>query len=273
MMATGAEKLASPAPSEREQATNFWARADLVRAYSGGELRPVELALLERHREALSGRVLEIGVGGGRVTRHLCAIATEVHGIDVSATMVAHSRATCPEAIIVQRDLRDLSAYADGSFGALVAAFNVIDVLGHEDRAIALDGFARVLEPGGALIMSSHNLAAAPSVVGPTRQLLGAVRARRMRSVAAGVIRLPRRVANRRRMRPLERDGEGYGLVNDSAHDYSILHYYVSRDDQERQLAAHGFELVECLDLSAVAVGPGEAAAHSPELHYVARRG
>src|SRR4051794_445091 len=161
-MRTEAVNVPSNAQSHRDRGTEFWAKTDLVHAYAGGELRPVEATLLERHRDALSGRVLELGVGGGRVTRHLCTIATDVHGVDVSAAMVEHARAACPSATIVQRDLRDLSVYDDESFDALVAAFNVLDILDHDDRRLALAGFARVLAPGGLLIMSSHNRALAP---------------------------------------------------------------------------------------------------------------
>jgi SAM-dependent methyltransferase len=255
-----------------ELSTEFWSQADLVDAYTGAGLRPVEADILERHRVALSGRVLEVGVGAGRLTRHLCAIATDVHGIDISDAMVAATRRACPDATIIRWDLRDLSAHEDGSFDAVVAAFNVIDVLTHDDREVALAGFVRVLAPGGLLVMSSHNRAAASSVVGPGRQLLGHLRAGRMRSAAGGVIRFPRRVANRRRLRPLEHGHPTYAIVNDSAHDYSILHYYISRDAQVTQLADHGFELLESLDLEGGPVETGAAAAGSPELHYVARR-
>ena len=254
-----------------ELSIRFWSRADLVGAYGDAALRPVEAEILDRHRTALSGRVLELGVGAGRVTRHLCAIATEVHGIDVSPAMVDATRAACPDAIVVRGDLRDLSAYGNESFDALVAPFNVIDVLDHDDRGRALAGFRRVLAPGGLLVMSSHNRGAASSVVGPGRQLVGHLRARRMRSVAGGVIHFPRRFANRRRLRPLERGQPGYAIVNDSAHDYSILHYYISRDAQAGQLTEHGFELVEALDLEARPVEAGEDASGSSELHYVAR--
>jgi SAM-dependent methyltransferase len=271
-MHKAAEKLTSRDQPDPALSTDFWINANLADAYSGAELRPVEAVVLSSHRELLSGRVLELGVGAGRVTRHLCAIATEVHGIDVSAVMVERSRAVCPEAVIVQGDLRDLSAYEDGAFDALLATFNVIDVLDHSDRERALAGFARVLAPGGLLIMSSHNLAAAGSVVGPGRQVIGHLRAGRMRSAVGGVVRLPRRAANRRRLRPLEQEQSGYAILNDSAHDYSILHYYISRDDQARQLADQGFELLESLDLEGADVGAGDGAASSAELHYVARR-
>jgi hypothetical protein len=83
---------------------------------------------------------------------------------------------------------------------------------------------------------------------------------------------MPRRLANRRRVRRLERVEPGYAMLNDEAHDHAFLHYYISRDDQVKQLADHGFELLECLDLDGEPVAAGEAAPASPELHYLARR-
>jgi hypothetical protein len=82
---------------------------------------------------------------------------------------------------------------------------------------------------------------------------------------------LPRRLRNRRRFRPLEREEPGYALINDEAHDFAVLHYYVARDAQYQQLADEGFELTECLDLDGDAVPQGAPAAHCSELHYIAR--
>jgi hypothetical protein len=91
------------------------------------------------------------------------------------------------------------------------------------------------------------------------------------RRPAASLRSLPRRFANRHRLRPLQRTERDYAIVNDEAHDFSVLHYYVSRDAQERQMMQAGYELLECLDLDGRCVEPGETAAKCPELHYVAR--
>jgi SAM-dependent methyltransferase len=232
----------------------------------------VEAELFVRYRAELSGHVLEIGCGAGRLTRELCKLSDQVQAIDVSAAMVERCRQVCPQATVSQRDLRDLGGYETGSFDALVAPFNVIDVLDDADRNRVLEEFARILSAGGLLIMSTHNRAYAPRVVGPGRQLLANVRARKLRSTIAGVVYMPRKVANHRRLRRHERFEPGYAILNDDAHDHSMLHYYISRDDQVKQLGDHGFELLECLDLDAQPVAAGEAAPASPELHYVARR-
>jgi SAM-dependent methyltransferase len=253
-----------------DEGTEFWRRADLVDTYDRTDLRPVEVVLLERYRQTLSGRVLELGVGAGRVTRHLCGLARELHGIDISPAMVERARTVCPRATIDVRDLRDLSVYGNASFDAVVAPFNVIDILDNQSREAVLDEIGRILVPGGILVFSSHNLAFAPSVHGPVRQVVEDLRAGRLKRAAVGVVRLPRRMANHARQRRLERREAAYAILNDTAHDYAISQYYISRDEQERQLARHGLRLIESLDLAGSLVAAGAAAAISSELHYVA---
>jgi hypothetical protein len=84
--------------------------------------------------------------------------------------------------------------------------------------------------------------------------------------------RLPIRARNHRRLLPLQRHERDYAILTDEFSDYSLLHYYVDRDAQERQLAEAGFELLSCLDLDGREVRAGEQAPLHSELHYVARR-
>jgi SAM-dependent methyltransferase len=267
------ETVIDPPPSSRvaDLGTEFWHQADLADAYDDTRLRPVEAALLDRYRPALSGRVLEIGVGAGRITRHLCALASALSGLDVSPVMAERARRACPSATIEVRDLRDLSAYDDRAFEAVVAGFNVIDIVDHDDRLAVLASVRRILEPDGLFLFSSHNRAFVPSVHGPMRQIFADLGARRLRRAAGAIVRLPRRVVNHRRLRPYERAEATYAIVNDTAHDYAVLQYYITRDEQERQLASLGFTLLECRDLGATEVPAGTTAGTSSELHYVAR--
>lgn len=246
----------------------FWERGDYLEFYANRSLRPVEEVLLERFRDALAGSALELGCGAGRLTSHLSEVAREVHGIDLSPAMVAYCRRAYPGATFAVGDLRDLSAFEGGSYDAVVAPFNVLDVLDDPERAGVLDEIRRTLVEGGLLIMSSHNRDYVPRMAPAIRLLIGSPR-RPLQSVR----RLPRRLRNRRRLAPLQRAENGYAIVNDEAHDFSVLHYYITRDVQERQFAEHGFELLECLDLDGQLVKPGGAARHCPELHYVASRG
>jgi hypothetical protein len=135
-----------------------------------------------------------------------------------------------------------------------------------------------LLAPEGLLIFSSHNLAyvdrgaprQAGGAGGRARRLLSEVASRPPSNVASAVTRIPGRRRNRKRLGPLQRRGDGYAIINDSAHDYALLHYYIGRDDQDRQLRETGYELVECLDADGRQVGHGEPHP-DPWLHYVAR--
>jgi SAM-dependent methyltransferase len=241
-----------------------WARRQLVADYAHRRLVPVESAVLSRYRKQLSGRVLELGCGAGRVTGYLIDIAEVVHGIDVVPEMVRYCRRTYPGGTFSVGDLRDLSSFRRHSFDAVVAAGNVIDVLDDDGRRDVLDQVRGVLTTDGLFVISSHNLAAAPLIRRPTQ-----VRSPSRREFAMNILYLPLRMYNRRRLRPLERYEADHAILNDIAHDYSLLHYYIGRDAQERQFFEHDFVLIDCLDADCRTVLRGERAETCHWLHYV----
>jgi SAM-dependent methyltransferase len=245
----------------------FWGNARLVKKYARPGLRPVEADILDRYGEDLSKRTLELGCGAGRLTSELSRLGGEVHGIDLSRAMIEYCQRTYPDVSFSQRDLRDLGGFGDGSFEAVLAPFNVLDVLDDAERRVALDELHRILGAGGLLVISSHNRGSAAGVARPRPRL-----SRDPRQTVASIVYFPARLRNSRRLRKLESSTVDFEVINDSAHNYSLLHYYISRDSQERQLEEHGFELLECLDLDGLRVERGELAPQSPELHYVARR-
>lgn len=267
-VSSNAARSASGAPGAVN--SRFYRSHDLVETYARSDLRPAEAIVLGRYRDDLSGSVLEIGCGSGRLIGPLLAIASQVHGIDISAEMVEHCRARFPEGSFERMDMRDVGAHVAAPFDAVIAAFNVIDALGEEERQRTLDRFHDLLAPGGLLVMSSHNAEFDPP--GPVGEILHSGRTGDVRRTVAGLVHLPRRLANHRRLSRLEVVGDGYAIRNDVAHDFALLHYYITRDDQERQLAEHGFELLECLALDGDPVLPGEPVPDCPELHYLARR-
>lgn len=262
------EDAIATADLEAEQArlnAEVWARRNFVKQYADTELRAVEAVILERYGGALAGRTLELGCGAGRVTGHLAKISQSVHGLDVSPSMIAYCRERHPEATFSERDIRSLADFEDRSYEAVVAPFNVLDVLGDRDRDRVLEDIHRILTDGGLLVMSSHNQAFAPLVRSPKPTVKG-----EPRHVLASIVYHWRRWINHRRLARLQRADTDHAIINDSAHNYSLLHYYVLRDAQERKLNARGFELLECLDLDGRRVEAGEVAAQCAELHYVA---
>jgi SAM-dependent methyltransferase len=262
--------MTRPSDRQTEHNAEVWTRGEFLESYAGSELKPIERLLLERHREALARRVLELGCGAGRLSSHLVARAAELHGLDIAPAMVEHCRRAYPLGTFAVGDIRDLSQFQSAYFDVVVAAHNVLDVLGESDRAASLAEMARVLRAGGLLLVSSHNLAYAPRIPSPGRLALRAWR--HPRGMLRELAKLPRRARNRRLLERLERVESDHAILIDEAHDYSLVHYYVSRDGQERQLAEAGLELIECLDLDGRAIPRGDWGKSSSELHYAARR-
>jgi SAM-dependent methyltransferase len=251
---------------QKEANDRLWARSGLAAKYRGRNLRPAEVLVLARYADALDGRVLELGPGAGRLTGYLDQLAAQVTAVDVSEEMVTETRRAYPGVRVEQGDLREVSRFGQGSFDAVVAGWNVIDVLDHPERERLLDDLHRLLAPDGLLVLSSHNIAATATITDSLR-----VRGRDPLHAAATLVRLPRWLRNRRRVLPDERHEDDYAILNDSSHDFEALHYYIGRDDQERQLGEHGFALLECLELDGQPVPAGSEGVSS-ELHYVARR-
>jgi SAM-dependent methyltransferase len=254
-----------PLRSQAEANDALWRRSDLVRPYANRELRPVEVVLLARHRDALSGRVLELGCGAGRLTGYLAQLGGDVLGVDVSPHMLREAAARYPGVRFERRDLREAAQL--GTFDVVVAGYNVLDVLGDDERRVLLAELRTAIAPGGLLIFSAHNRAAAWRRRTPWDHVLARDPARLARNVAL----TPRRLRNRARVRPLEQRCGDHALLNDESHDFLALHYYIAPDDQVRQLEAAGFEVVEWLDLDGTVLTPGDPASNAEEIHYVAR--
>jgi SAM-dependent methyltransferase len=264
-----------PPPGELINA-HFWRAGRHVADYAHRRLLPAEVIILLRHREPLGGRVLEVGCGAGRILGYLLELGRDVHGIDVSPAMVEYCRRTYPEATVRVGDLGNLEASVDGTFGAVVAADNVLDVFDDVARRRVLGDLHRVLVAKGLLIFSSHNLAYARAAVGAAgssgrhASTLSKLRDRPLSKVVQAVPRIVRRRRNRRRLGPLERWAADHAILNDRAHDYSLLHYYIDASQQAHQLNSAGFELLETFEADGTPVLDGRDG-RGASLYYVAR--
>ena len=107
--------------------------------------------------ERVGGRILEVGVGTG-ISLPDYARGNRIVGIDISAPMlrrakerVAEYGLTNVEALAVM-DAKHL-AFPDDFFDVVVAQFVITAV---PDPEATLDEFARVLKPGGEIILVNH---------------------------------------------------------------------------------------------------------------------
>lgn len=112
--------------------------------------------LLRRHLgDPANLRVLDIGCGVGKTDRFLAGRLGALAGVDISPASIERARADNPGVPYHVYDGRRLP-YADGSFNA---AF-LICVLHHvepESRVSLLREAARVVRPGGRLLVFEHN--------------------------------------------------------------------------------------------------------------------
>ncbi len=254
---------------------SLWEGGAYVSDYANRVLAPVEAVILARYREQITGRVLDVGCGAGRILGYLCQLGGQVHGFDLSAAMVGYCRKAYPDANVWVGDLGALGDTVQGSFDCVLAACNVLDVFDDHSRRRVLKELREHIAPGGLLVFSSHNLAHLDAQDGTRPSLRRITQLAKHLNRPPGALtraarRVPGRIRNRRRLAALQARGADYAIINDAAHDYGMLLYYIRCEDQQRQLAEVGFEVLECLDAEGGGVKPGEAG-HGPWLHYVAR--
>ncbi|WP_345578165.1 class I SAM-dependent methyltransferase [Nonomuraea rosea] len=103
------------------------------------------------------GVALDAACGTGRHTAYLAELGHQVIGIDRSPDMLAHARARLPGASLLEADLHRLPL-PDDAVDTVVCALALVHV---PDLARALAEFARVLRPGGHLVISDPHLLSA----------------------------------------------------------------------------------------------------------------
>jgi len=109
------------------------------------------LAVLAKRR-----RVLELGIGTGRIALPLVELGVEVHGMDASEEMVALlGKKPGGDGIPVTiGDFADVEV--EGRFGLVFIAFNTFfGLLTAEDQARCFRNVARRLEPGGGFLIEA----------------------------------------------------------------------------------------------------------------------
>ena len=123
-----------------------------------------------------NGRALDVGCGAGQMALELHRRGYEVSAVDISSGMVQATRATLDAAGVTadvrEADMRHLP-YDDGTF-AWVTGLGAIEYL--TDPGEAVQEFARVLEPGGHVAVTSpnpHRLAFALDPIGVAMGVLG----------------------------------------------------------------------------------------------------
>lgn len=114
-----------------------------------------ELAIVAQRLGDVRGRrVLDAGVGTGRIARHLTALGASVVGLDVTPEMLDQCRKVVPGALAVQARVGPHLPFADRSVDDVVSV-RVFKYVGH--WAPTFRELRRVLRPGGRLLVEVTN--------------------------------------------------------------------------------------------------------------------
>jgi SAM-dependent methyltransferase len=250
----------------------IWGKMWVVAAYRKySELQPPEEAILAELREEMAGkRILDIGVGGGRTTPYLLELSSDYIGIDYAPAMIKRCKAQYPSVSFELADARDLSRFAPASFDLIFFSFNGIDYVDHADRLKILDQVRRLLAPQGVFVFSAHNrdtplrCAWDLSHFNNASLLKPLGLAKRLLLYLNGIMNSFFNVRKEMHM-------PDYAIINDEAHEYSLLTYYISIESQVRQLKDCGFRSIQVYGLNGKTIDWEHATSHDPWIYYLCR--
>lgn len=197
-------------------------------------LVPVEKIIFEKYKDMLkNGNVLDIGIGGGRTTQFLYPISKLYTGIDYSKSFIEEASKKFPHVCKVM-DARDLSAFENNSFDFVNFSFNGIDYVDGIGRQKILDEIFRVLNPKGIFFFSTHNKDHASFNVSPWLNKNNSMTV----NIKTFIKLLPYFF---RKLKSKEVFEKEFAIINDSAHNYSLMTFYTSALHLRNQLIATGF--------------------------------
>ncbi|MEU6314889.1 class I SAM-dependent methyltransferase [Streptomyces sp. NPDC047014] len=135
------------------------------------EAQPFARAMLGTFAELVRGtgnsRASDVGCGPGHLTAMLHELGLDAFGLDLSPGMVAYARRAHPALRFDEARMEELPL-GDGSLGGVLAHYSMIHTPPGELAALLAE-VARVLVPGGLLMVSFFGVEGAAAGAGPVR--------------------------------------------------------------------------------------------------------
>ena len=251
-----------------------WQSTDAIKRFTGhGWTDPDEHAAIDFvAAEAAGSPILDIGVGAGRTVPLLSAVSADYVGIDYTEKLVTICRAAHPAKRILLMDARDLSTFADDSFGLAVFSYNGIDAVAVEDRPRVLREVSRVLRPNGLFVVSTHNRNGPGFGERPLSWFHWTANPIRLGWRVLNAIRSAPDVYNFWSHRRLHRDGDGWSIRTAAAHHFGIVIVYTTLREQLRQCAAAGLRVEAVFDNEGRRLADEDDTSRAWWFHVVARK-
>lgn len=207
-------------------------------------LLPVEEKIFRHYNGLLrKGHLLDIGIGGGRTTAYLLNKCGSYTGIDYSEGFVRTVSERFPQASCLVADARALSAFEAQSFDVVNFSFNGIDYVDLQGREKIISEISRVLKPGGLFFFSTHNKLHPGFRIAPWRTKSNSS----FINIKTFIKLLPF-LLRKARYKKKELIAEKYAIINDSAHNYSLMTFYTSPHFLREQLSHAGFEQISLMN-------------------------
>jgi ubiquinone/menaquinone biosynthesis C-methylase UbiE len=118
--------------------------------------KPLDRQLLTRFAADVKGKgeVCDMGCGPGHIARHLRDAGAPVFGLDLSAGMLEEARRLNPDISFRQGNMLALDL-PDASLAGITAFYAIVN-LSRESLPQVFREMARVLQPGGLLLLGFH---------------------------------------------------------------------------------------------------------------------
>lgn len=116
--------------------------------------KPLDCELLRRFAASVGGSFCDMGCGPGHVTRFLKDAGADVFGLDLSPKMLEQARKLNPGIRFQEGNMLALDL-ADGSLAGISAFYAIVN-LPKDALPVVFREMARVLAPGGRLMLAFH---------------------------------------------------------------------------------------------------------------------
>ncbi len=240
----------------------------VVSSYVNMRLQNPEVMIIVKYRELISGKhVLDIGCGSGRTTAILKNLSSGYVGLDYSLEMVESCRKRFECVDFLHGDVRNMSEFKDREFDCVMFSFNGLDSINHDDRLKGLREIHRVLKKDGLFVFSSHNRNHRYAISHPKMEFSMAPC-----KLAENFIKFVKSTRNRLRNKNHQLFKDQYAIINDVAHNYAMLTYYIDNVHQVKQLDNMDFETIEMYDTLGNMLNLDIEDKYSAWIYYVAKK-